>query len=178
LISKIFSEAFRAGESEVKNSSRPDYKVMLICVTVAFSVTMIKYLGDPQFVLHFLQNGGFVSLASSFENMITIDPDAGLYKLLYWAFVVIFFYLVPPLLMIKLVFREDLSGYGLGFKNAFRDKGVYLVMLCVMIPLVLFFSRTESFQLRYPFYDLAKGEAFFPNLVIWELVFFIQFFAL
>src|SRR4051812_35815545 len=151
---------------------------MLICVTVAFSVTMIKYLGDHLFMLQFMRSCGFTGLASSFEDLISINPNAGLYRLLYWVFIVIFFYLVPPLLLIRLVFREKLSAYGLGLKNSFRDYRIYLLMLCVMIPLVLFFSRTQSFQSRYPFYDMSEGESFYPNLLIWEISYFIQFFAL
>jgi membrane protease YdiL (CAAX protease family) len=178
LIREIFSKAYHSSESEVSKASKPDYKVMLICVTVAFSVTMIKYLGDQLFMLHFLQNSGFGGLASAFEDMISINPDAALYRLLYWVSIVIFFYLVPPVLLIKLVFREKLSTYGLGARNAFRDYKIYLLMLCVMIPLVLFFSRTQSFQARYPFYDVSEGEPLYPNLLIWELAYFIQFFAL
>src|ERR1043166_6931033 len=119
---------------------------MLICITVAFCLTMIKYLGDAQFMLRSLQNFGFTSWANSFEDLITINPNAELYKLLYWCFTVIFFYLVPPLILIKFIFRDSLSLYGLGIRNAFKDVKIYLLMLCIMIPLVLFFSRTESFQ--------------------------------
>ncbi|MFL5763856.1 MAG: type II CAAX prenyl endopeptidase Rce1 family protein [Bacteroidia bacterium] len=139
---------------------------------------MIKYLGDQAFMLNFLKNAGLTGWASSFEDLISINPNAELYRLLYWVSIVIFFYLVPPLLLIKFVFREPLSAYGLSFSNAFRDYKVYLVMLCIMIPLVLFFSRTQSFQARYPFYDLGYGEPFYPNLLIWEVTYFIQFFAL
>lgn len=151
---------------------------MLICITVALSLSMIKYLGDWQFALSCLNNVGFTSVASSFEDTLTINRDAQLYRLLYWVSVVIVFYCIPPFILIKWVFREKWSAYGLSMKGAFTDNKVYLLMLCVMIPLVLFFSRTESFQARYPFYDLNKGESFYPNLYIWEVFYFIQFFAL
>lgn len=151
---------------------------MLICVTVAFSLTMIKYLGDPKFFLQFLQNAGFNNLAFKFESLTNANVNAGLYKLLYWAFNVIFFYIVPPFILIKFVFKQKFADYGLSLKGAFKDNKIYIIMLCVMIPLVLFFSRTESFQARYPFYDLKPGEHLYPNLVIWEIVYFIQFFAL
>lgn len=151
---------------------------MLICITVAFSLSMIRYLGDPKFLIQFLQNIGLNSFANSFENLTTINPNAELYRLVYWASNVIFFYVVPPFILIKLVFKEKFSEYGLSLKGAFNDNKIYIIMLLVMIPLVLFFSRTESFQERYPFYSLQKGESFYPNLFIWEIVYFIQFFAL
>ena len=151
---------------------------MLICITVAFSLSMIKYLGDPKFLVAFLKNIGSDSLANSFENLTTINPNAELYRLVYWASNVIFFYIIPPFLLIKFAFKESFAEYGLSFKGAFKDNKIYLIMLLVMIPLVLFFSRTESFQARYPFYDLQPGESVYPNLIIWEIVYFIQFFAL
>ncbi len=109
---------------------------------------------------------------------MTINANAELYRLIYWAGNVIFFYVIPPFLLIKFVFKENFAAYGLSLKGAFKDYKVYAIMLCVMIPLVLFFSRTESFQARYPFYDMKEGESVYPNLLIWEVVYFIQFFAL
>ncbi len=151
---------------------------MLICIIVAFSLTMIKYMGDYKFLLAFLKNCGFTNFAGSFENLMTNNSNSELYKLIYWAGNVIFFYIVPPFILIKFVFKENFSAYGLSIKGAFKDYRIYVIMLCVMIPLVLFFSHTQSFQERYPFYDLKQGEALYPNLFIWEIVYFIQFFAL
>ncbi|MGZ4049488.1 MAG: CPBP family glutamic-type intramembrane protease [Bacteroidia bacterium] len=178
MISKIFSTAFTSAEAEVKKTAKPDYKVMLICVTVAFSLTMIKYLGEYKFLLLFLKNIGLTDFSNSFEDLMTINSNAALYRLIYWACNVIFFYVIPPFILIKFVFKEKFSDYGLSIKGAFKDYKIYVIMLCVMIPLVLFFSRTESFQARYPFYDVKKGEPFYPNLFCWEIVYFVQFFAL
>jgi membrane protease YdiL (CAAX protease family) len=178
LIRKIFHTAFVSAESQVSRSTRPDYKVMLVCITVAFCLTMIKYLGDPRFFLSMLQTMGARELAAEFEIRITVHPNAEIFRLLHWVSFVIIFYLLPPLLLIRYVFRESFEDYGLGIRFAFKDYWIYIVMLLVMIPLVLYFSRTESFQSRYPFYDVMPGESFWPNLVIWELLYFIQFFAL
>ncbi len=178
MIKNIFTTAYSSAESEIKAQTKPDYKVILICITVAFSLTMIKYLGDFKLMLFFLDNAGLTNLPNTFENLCTINKNAELYRLLYWVSTVIFFYLLPPIILIKFVFKEKFSSYGLSFKGAFSDYKIYLLMLCVMIPLVLFFSRTESFQARYPFYNILKGESVYPNLLIWELFYFIQFFAL
>jgi membrane protease YdiL (CAAX protease family) len=48
----------------------------------------------------------------------------------------------------------------------------------VMIPLVLFFSTTSSFQQRYPFYELRPGEKTVPDFLLWEMLYFLQFFSL
>jgi len=151
---------------------------MIICVCVAVSLTLIKYLGDYKFMLALLQNIGLAGWANSFDEAMTMNSNSSLYRLLYWAGNVIFFYIVPPVILIKFVFKEKFSEYGLKFSGAFRDYKLYLLMLCVMIPLVVFFSRTQSFQERYPFYDIQKGESFYPNFIIWEIFYFVQFFAL
>jgi uncharacterized protein len=178
MIKRIFSDTFSSTEAESLKKDKPDYKVMLICITVAFSLTMIKYLGDVRFMIEFLGTTSFERLSSSYEDLMTINNNAQLYRLLYWVGVMIVFYFVFPVLIIKLIFRQRLTDYGLSFKGAFKDYRLYVYMLLVMIPLVLFFSRTESFQMRYPFYDVQKGEPFYPNFIIWEVFYFLQFFAL
>lgn len=183
MIRRIFSTAFASAEASAAGhrsaaGRRPDYKVMLICVVVAFSLTMIKYLGDDRFMLSCLQGMHLTMLAGRFEDLMTISRNADLYRLLYWVCTMIVFYFALPVILILCVFKQSLSDYGLRIRGAFKDYGLYLAMLCVMIPLVLFFSRTQSFQARYPFYDLKKGEPFYPNFVVWEIFYFLQFFAL
>ncbi|MCW3082955.1 MAG: hypothetical protein JWP12_321 [Bacteroidetes bacterium] len=183
MIKRIFSTAYTSAENDsetyrLQKGTKPDYKVMLICVTVAFSLTMIKYLGDVRFMLSFLQGTRFTNLAASFDNIMTVNKNAELYRLLYWVGTMIVFYFIVPVALIRFVFKQTLSDYGLRLKGAFKDYQLYVLMLCVMIPLVLFFSRTQSFQERYPFYDVRKGESFYPNFVIWEIFYFLQFFAL
>jgi uncharacterized protein len=176
MIRKIVSSAYSSSEDEVQKSEKPDYKVMLICVTVALSLTLIKYLGDVKFVLSLLERNFW--LRTSFESIMTSHPNAQLFRLIYWVGVMIIFYFIVPVLIIKLIFRQSLTDYGLGIKGAFKDYKVYVFMLCVMIPLVLFFSRTASFQARYPFYEIQPGESLHPNFLIWEIFYFLQFFAL
>ncbi|HEX8515806.1 MAG TPA: CPBP family intramembrane glutamic endopeptidase [Bacteroidia bacterium] len=178
MIKNIFYSAFTSSEAGSFKKEKPDLKVILICITVAFSLTMIKYLGDVRFMIGCLHDYGFNGLTAAFEDLMTINKNAQLYRLLYWVMIMIVFYLIVPLIMIKLVFRERLSGYGLKLRGAFKDYKLYVYMLCVMIPLVIYFSSTESFQQRYPFYDVRKGDALYPNFIIWEVFYFLQFFAL
>lgn len=151
---------------------------MLICVVVALFLTFIKYLGDVKFMIGLFQNSPFTKLSASYEDLMTINKNAQLYRLLYWVGVMVIFYFIFPVLIIFFVFKQSLSDYGLRLKGAFKNYQLYIIMLCVMIPLVLFFSRTESFQSRYPFYDLQRGEAWWPNFIVWEIFYFLQFFAL
>jgi membrane protease YdiL (CAAX protease family) len=178
MIKKIVQNVFTSSQSLITKSDKPDYKVMVICITVAFSLTLIKYLGDFRFFVSSLNDFGFTTYAAQFEDWCTIHPNAAFNRLLWWVGNVIVFYIVPPFIIIKFIFKDSFAAYGLSIKGAFKDYKLYVLMLLFMIPLVLYFSRTASFQDRYPFYDLQKGEPLFPNFILWELVYLLQFFAL
>lgn len=136
-----------------------DKKAVVICILTAFCLTMNKYLPD-------------------YVSPVRIRGNEQLSELANWALVLCFFYFVVPALAVKVFFKEALSDYGLKFKGAFKEYRLYLLMLCIMVPLVTFFSGTASFQAKYPFYDLMPGEKLYPNFWIWEGMYFLQFFAL
>ena len=154
MIKEIFSKTFSEHES-----GRFDKKIIVITVLAAVCLTMNKYLPEMKQIIHFSDNEQLSQLAN-------------------WVFVLCTFYFVLPVIVIKLFFKENLSDYGLKWKGAFKDYWLYIVMLCVMVPLVAFFSTTKSFQAKYPFYDLAPGEKLYPNFWIWEAMYFLQFFSL
>lgn len=184
MLRRIFYNTYLAAEAEAEDhrlSGNPGHsgrKVFLICITVALSLTMIKYLGEPKFFASFLENLGLESLASAFTDSMSIHPNAELLRLTHWVGIILLFYFAVPFALIRLVFRERLTDYGMSFKGAFRDYYLYLIMLVVMVPLVVFFSTTSSFQAKYPFYELGPGEPLFPNFWTWELLYFLQFLAL
>jgi membrane protease YdiL (CAAX protease family) len=153
-------------------------KLMIICVITAFGLTVIHYFGDVAFFSGFLKGIGANGLSSRFDTCMYNSAHAQLYRLSWWVGTIILFYLVVPVLLIKFYFKEALSDYGVRFRGAFKDIRLYIVMLCVMIPLVLICSSTKSFQARYPFYDLQPGEPYFPHFIIWEVLYFLQFFSL
>ena len=153
-VKEIFSKTFYEHES-----GKPDRKIFVICVLTALCLTMNKYLPEMKQMIRFSDNEQLSQLAN-------------------WVFVLCTFYFVVPVLVIKLFFKENLSDYGLRWKGAFKEYWLYIVMLCVMVPLVAFFSTTKSFQAKYPFYDLSPGETLYPNFWIWEALYFCQFFAL
>jgi membrane protease YdiL (CAAX protease family) len=160
------------------HSKSPDRKLIILCVYVAFGLTMIHYFSEIRFSAGFLNSIGARSLAASFESLMYASSHAQLWRLAWWAALIILFYFVLPVALIKIIFRENLSAYGLKWKGAFKDIRLYLLMLCIMIPLVLYFSSTQSFQSRYPFYELRAGEKLFPEFMTWEIIYFMQFFAL
>lgn len=160
------------------NLTKVDYKVILVCIVTMLVLTSSYYFGDVRFLVSLLRDLGFIDLARQLRELMTVHPDAEFYKPLYWASVIIFFYCVLPAICIKWIFRESFSDYGLSFKGAFKYYHLYLLMLAVMVPLVIYFSASESFLKTYPFYKVAPGENLFPKFFIWEIFYFLQFVAL
>lgn len=180
---KLFSFVFLKSEisslrSLQENVSKIDLKVILVCLTVAFSLTCTRYLGDAQFLIAVLHDLNLTGWAQGMNNILQQHANAQLYQLIYWAVVVIFFYFVFPACIILFVFKESLCDYGLQLKNASKGYPLYLGMLAIMVPLVFYFSGAESFLERYPFYTVTKQESLFPNFFVWEVFYFLQFLAL
>ncbi len=151
---------------------------MLVCVVTALVLTGSYYFSDYKYLISFFLSLGLTDWAKQFHHAMTLHADAGFYRPLYWASVVIMCYLVLPAICIKWILGENFSDYGTGFKGALKYYRLYMLMLVVMVPLVIYFSATESFQKTYPFYKMLPGESLFPKFFIWEIFYFLQFFAL
>jgi membrane protease YdiL (CAAX protease family) len=99
-------------------------------------------------------------------------------RLAFWALGQDLLYVLVPVLTIKFVFREQLVDYGLKLRGMFQCAGVYLAMMGLMTPLIVWLSQTESFQSQYPFYRLSPGEPIWPRVIVWELLYATQFVSL
>ena len=180
---KLFSFVFLKSEASSlrslqENISQLDVKVVLVCLVVALSLTCTYYLDNAHFPVAFLRDLNLTGLAQLANHLLFQHANAQLHQLLYWAAVIIFFYFVFPAGIILFVFKESLTEYGLQLKNAGKGYPLYLGMLAIMMPLVFYFSGSESFLERYPFYNVARNESLFPNFFLWEIVYFLQFLAL
>lgn len=153
-------------------------KLLVITVIACISLSCIEYIGknDGYYtIIRWIGYWGWDDLADQLRYYIQHKTNSQLFSLAYWVFIIFFFYVILPAGVIKLVFREKLSDYGLGLGSVINDYKVYLLFFIIMFPLVLFFSGTESFQLRYPFYRLQSGEPLYPAFFSWQLLYFFQF---
>ncbi|MEO6239903.1 MAG: CPBP family intramembrane glutamic endopeptidase [Bacteroidia bacterium] len=179
LIRKLFQTTFQQAEEQLQLNSPSkgfDWKVFVILVWTALGLTIIKYYGEPIFFAGVLQNTGLKSAAENLRNWADSE-NASLRHLGWWVGTMLFVYLLVPMLLIKFLFHEQLSDYGWQMKGAFKDWWLYAVMLVVMLPLVIYFSSTTSFQSRYPFYNPRHDQTVTPFL-IWEIMYFAQFIGL
>jgi membrane protease YdiL (CAAX protease family) len=104
-------------------------------------------------------------------------PRSQLNRLTWWSAWSLLVYVAVPMVLTRVVFRERVRDYGVKLGGVFADWWVYVLMMAVAWPAIYLASASARFQSTYPFYRLAPGEAAWPNLVQWELLYTLQFFA-
>lgn len=173
-----------AAEAESRAQSDPehfDWKSLVVCVVVAFNLAVLQYFGMSDRVgwfINSLSSIGLESLALDMQEAITIGPHARLYSLFYWVGSCFMFYFVIPALVVKLIFREKLTDYGMSLSGAFKHWYVYVLLFLAILPLIIAVSFDEQFQRQYPFFKAYGDTALPEGLIYWELAYGVQFFAL
>ncbi len=158
-----------------------DWKVIWVLLTTAVALTLQEYVfrsGNLDDLLELGDGIGLAALCAAIDSRIATPQDHRLAGLLFWAGGSLITYVVIPSLVIKLVFRERIGDYGLRVRGILRSAWIYAIMLAAMAGPLLYFSRTAAFQAKYPFYQPLCGEPFWPRLVVWEVFYVLQFFAL
>lgn len=184
----IFSSFIKSIKKTIKDTQEKrstntslNKKTLFILFIVSVSLILIEYIG--KYPGHYLIKEislslGLDNFAAFLKKYLEDSSNHRLYNLAYWVSIIVFAYFIIPILVIKIGFKEKLSDYGLQWGSFLRDSWIYIVMLGIMFPLVYFASKTQSFQLRYPFYTPLDGESLWPNFWIWQGLYFVQFFAL
>lgn len=167
LVNKVYNDAENNKIETIK------LQAFIVCISAAVCISLDEYFGHSDFTFTFFKNIGLNDFADKYSNWM----NDRLYALASWASVVVLFYAIVPLLIIKFVFKDQFSNYGLSIKAALKDYKIYLLLIAIMFPIVITASFTESFQHKYPFYKLKEGEGLFPRFFIWECLYLVQFFA-
>ena len=95
----------------------------------------------------------------------------------WWAFARVFGYVFVPLPIWKLLFPQDsLLDMGLRVRGLLRHAWIYILCLCIVVPSMLMVARQPDFGTYYPFYKLSSRS--WLDLLLWEVMYFAQFFAL
>jgi membrane protease YdiL (CAAX protease family) len=131
----------------------------VVLCTVAVSLTVAEFWARRD-------GSGIVPAGSQFGRLCA------------WAVVTVLAYVVPPVLVTRFVLRRPLRRLGLRVRGIRSHAPVYLGLLAVALPAVVVASSGDGFREKYPFYDLAPGESFWPNLWIWWALYCAQFVAL
>lgn len=153
-----------------------EIKIIIILVYTAIGISITKYFGNTtDYLDHIIINPNKFDL---WFCSFFFGSDLGrFHSMLFWVFMIVLFYLIIPVLVVKFVFKEDLKNYGFRMKGIQQDYPLYFMMLLVMLPLVYFASTSKVFQERYPLFQPAKGNLF-PLFIWWQLAYFVQFVAI
>ncbi len=182
LMNSIISKPIQKLLSNIRSlfeSPKISRKSFIVLIIGALSLVFIRYLTPFREFIGLLD---LLHLTSSAEQLLTFRNEAQdqqLFDLIYWTLCRILFYLIIPLMVIKFILKKPGSEFGWKKSNSFRkDLKIFLGFFCFMLPLVYFVSTQDSFLMKYPFYRPADVSDIWPNLVIWELFYFLQFVSL
>ncbi len=161
---------------QIKQDFRPlDRRAVFALVYAAIGLTCITYFKNPDYLALILSKTRFSAIGEDAAHPV----NNNLYGLIWWVFVSVTFYFVVPALFVKFVQKRPLSEIGLSFKLETGFAKLLLQCLAIMLPIVYLMSLTAGFAAKYPFLKVYNGDPYFSaTLLIWELVYFFQFFGL
>ena len=154
--------------------SRLDRGAVFALVYAATGLTAINFLRDP-IVLKWLTSG--TSLAWVGDEAF-YPADNNLYELVWWVFVNLIFYVAIPAAVVKFVQKRSLREIGLAPHIEPGFAKLLVVCIGIMLPLTYLMSLTHGFEVKYPFLKVWNGEYWSRTLLIWEVVYGLQFFGL
>ncbi len=162
--------------TQIRNDiSGLDRRAVFALVYAAIGLTCISYFKDPAYLAAILANTQLASIGIEAVEA----TNNNLYSLIWWVFVSVTFYFVIPALFVRFVQKRKLREIGLALSI---EKGFFkLLVFCmaVMLPIIYLLSLTASFGDKYPFLKVYNGDPYFSSsLLIWELIYFFQFFGL
>lgn len=163
----------------LENGPNVSKKAILVIALSALCLVFIRYLTRYNDLILFLELVHLDSLGEYLVELRIKAQDKQLFDLIYWTICRVLFYLVIPILAIKLLLNKKVSDFGWRMSdNLNKDVKIFLAFFCFMLPLVFLVSTQESFLIKYPFYRPISADQIYPNLLIWELFYFLQFISL
>ncbi|MBX3204341.1 MAG: CPBP family intramembrane metalloprotease [Labilithrix sp.] len=160
--------------AEVHAKGRMDHRPFLALVLIALILTMQEYYGGR---LYF--DSTISPWLSRFDEKhpgMQLAKYEELYGFVWWAGTRVFGYVLPFALW-KVWFRKDsLLDLGLRTKGFFDHAWIYGLFLAFVLPAMLVVAKSPDFGTYYPFYKLSTRSWF--DFLVWEAMYFAQFFAL
>ncbi len=105
------------------------------------------------------------------------DDRGELSRLGYWSLGNFVLYVAIPAIVVRGIFRQPLSQFGLKMRGWHQNWWVYVAFYLLLFPAVVLASQWQSFQSKYPFYHVYR-EFPGPRFYVWELLYAVQFVSL
>ncbi|MEI7892683.1 MAG: CPBP family intramembrane glutamic endopeptidase [Myxococcales bacterium] len=165
-----------AHETRAEALGKLDLRPLVALALAAVILTMQEYYGGRAFYEREVRTL-LLSYEGSHPGRLQLLKYDELYSFGWWAGTRIFGYVAVPFPLWKLLFRKDsLLDFGLRSRGFLRHWWIYAVALVVVVPLTFLVSRQPEFNTYYPFYKTSSRSWF--DLLLWEAMYFAQFFAL
>lgn len=167
-------------ETEAQRASvsvRPDYRPAACLLLVAATLTVHEYYGGRAFYDQVIR-----------PELVALAPPEGpawlglrrfdeLYGFVWWVLARVVGYTLAPICVWKILFRNDrIMDMGLRARGFFSHVWIYLACLGAVALVVLVIASQPDFGNYYPFYKQSSRSV--ADLVAWEAMYFVQFFAL
>lgn len=157
-----------APREALRAAGRYDYHPVIALCAGAVALAVMEYFGHT---IHFAD--WVDELAPEFRY----SPWFQLAGYAWWSFFRVLGYLLIPLAIIKLVFKERIRDHGLETAGFLQHSWIYALSYIVVLLCVILVSRHDAhFQTYYPFYSLANRS--WLDFLSWELLYAAQFFSL
>lgn len=155
----------------------------MVCVflTVIGALLFVRFAGnenETRWMVDGLRAVGLDGAAARLHDALNTSPDRRFHQRIVWALGRLVGYLLPTLVVARLVLRAPIRSFGLRVRGTARHLPVYGVLFAVMAPFLFAASLSPAFQAKYPYYKLAPGEGLWPWLWAWEALYAAQFVAL
>lgn len=171
-------EIFARIQSLIKEPKITKQSIVVIIIA-ALSLVCIRYLTRFNDLIVLLELIHLSNFGDALNNLRIEAEDKQLFDLIYWTICRVLFYLIIPMLAIKFMLKKKNSGFGWQMsKDLNKDLKIFIGFFCFMLPLVFWVSTQDSFLIKYPFYRPSSAADIWPNLIIWEIFYFLQFVSL
>lgn len=157
----ILKNEYRIAKKEFRSL---DSKTIIIFISSITILTISWYFSNPKTFHQLLLHNNNI-------DIIMID----LYSYCSWFFFDMILFLVIPFIMIKLLFKEELNGYGLIFGNKKVGFTILLSSAIILIPIIFIVSQSNDFSKYFPLMQSAKED--FTIFLIYELSYIIFIFS-
>ena len=154
---------------------RLDRRAVAALIYAAIGLTCIAFLKNPDYLNKLLIGTRLLDIAEAAAS----PTESNIVVLLWWVLVSVTFYFAVPAMFVVAIQGRRLREIGLSFSIEKGFLKLLAACLAIMLPLVYLMSLTDSFAAKYPFLQIYNGAPYIGwTLLIWELAYFAQFFAL
>ncbi|MFT5356886.1 MAG: membrane protease YdiL (CAAX protease family) [Polyangiales bacterium] len=178
---RLFGETWaaadeRAATEKVRRKAEglgTDWRPFWAMVLAGMVLTFLRYYGTTD---GFIQWSRAQVVDEAAWEALRNSPDFAFNSKAWWAGWRVIGYVFVPALFIKFVMKERVVDYGLSLKGVKDHAWIYGLGFGIVVIAVFFVSFDTAFQNKYPMYENAGRS--YRDLLIWELIYAAQFFAL